>query len=601
MVYQGQTFPSIRATKAPQRAGDIYRLSNNCADSADAQVIEPNPPSYPGHKVKHAAQPKPEIPPQLRPQYVNPSEVEDAIRQAIHAHLKNAPLRLLNTSTGRLCDREAQINAFMKSTELLSSSMLHAPLQTEPIKEAVAKYFGWVMLSHKWEGKEPLLHDIQEKDVYTLDPVGTMVKLQTFCQIARDAGHLWAWSDTCCIDIGNKVEVQEVIDFLVIWFHYSALTIVYLFDVRPSSKFATLTTSSWNNGGWTIQEFLAPDIVLFYQADWTLYLDDRSPNHKQSVAIMQEFEHSTGINAQTLVALRLGMTDAREKLQWASTRATNKEEDIAYSLFGIFGVYLPFLYGEKKQNALGWLSQEIIARSGNITVLDWVGRPSEFNSCLPADITSYQAPPSMLPSLSEYDIQKLVPMLPNTVTVRSASKMYTLLDRLSAPRFAHRILQLPCIAFPVTEVKRRRSQNRESCFTYGVKADGLQNLPITTEENLTQFSRDRPTQQTFLLIRLWNRYDLGLPDFEDDESVVDRSSDRLLSRCSRDDEPADLECHSRALRLIARLGQPFGALLLARQRDGKYKRIASDNNIIAQVRDVASIHDMMDVRTLEIL
>jgi hypothetical protein len=62
------------------------------------------------------------------------------------------------------------------------------------------------------------------------------------------------------------------------------------------------------------------------------------------------------------------------------------------------------------------------------------------------------------------------------------------------------------------------------------------------------------------------------------------------------DEPA-----TRELRLIVRLGQPFGALLLAQQWGGEYKRIASDNNIITQVRDMTSVDDMMDVRTVETL
>ncbi|KAG0692918.1 hypothetical protein DFH29DRAFT_447081 [Suillus ampliporus] len=69
----------------------------------------------------------------------------------------------------------------------------------------------------------------------------------------------------------------------------------------------------------------------------------------------------------------------------------------------------------------------------------------------------------------------------------------------------------------------------------------------------------------------------------------------------RGGEYQNSESHSRALRLIVRLGQPFGALLLAQQYGGEYKRIASDNNIIARVRDMAAVRDMMDVRTLEIL
>jgi len=36
-------------------------------------------------------------------------------------------------------------------------------------------------------------------------------------------------------------------------------------------------------------------------------------------------------------------------------------------LFGIFGIHLPIIYGEKKQNALRQLLQEFLAQSGDIT------------------------------------------------------------------------------------------------------------------------------------------------------------------------------------------------------------------------------------------
>ncbi|KAG0698960.1 hypothetical protein DFH29DRAFT_1081516 [Suillus ampliporus] len=575
-------------------------------------------------------------------QYVNPAEVEDAIRRAIHAPLENAPLRLINTSTGHLCDREAQKNAFMNSIEykeLLYSSMTHAPLQMKPIEEAVAKYFSWVMLSHRWESEEPLLHDIQGKVVYDLEAVGTMVKLQTFCKLARDAGHHWAWSDTCCIDQKSNVELQESVNSMFVWYRHSALTIVYLADAPPLTKSGALASSVWNTRGWTVQEFLAPNIVLFYRADWTPYLDDHSSNHKGSVAIMQELQDSTGIDAQALVAFRPGMTGAREKLQWASNRVTTLQEDIAYSLFGIFGIHLPVIYGEKRQNALGRLLQEIVAQSGDITALDWVGKSSEFNSCLPASISSYKSPPCTSPFLSEDQIQMSVLSLQNVTAVDLDLALYTRLANLSPPRFANCRLQLPCIAFLVTGVSRRGGQGQETCFTYDVKADGLDDLLITTEEKLIQFWPARPTARTFLLIRPWHHHDLGLPDFADEMQSMYESGPALdeslgSSPQAGDNEPAnsmsrsraskligglgqpfgarlpaqqhggtytDLESHSRALRLIVRLGQPFGALLLAQQHGGEYKRIASDNNIIARVRDMAAVRDMMDVRTVEIL
>jgi hypothetical protein len=560
---------------------------------------------------------------ELRQQYVSPSEaeVEDAIRRAINAKLENAPIRLIDIFTGHICDRNSQINAFTNSTEykkLLHSSVMHAPLQTEPIEEAVTKYFNWVMLSHRWETKEPLLHEIQSRNIYVLDPVGTIVKLQKFCEVARNAGHRWAWSDTCCIDQNNNIEVQQSVNSMFTWYHYSALTIIYLSDVPPSSKSGALANSIWNTRGWTVQEFLAPMIVLFYQADWTLYLDGYSHNHKESDSIMRELEDSTGIDARALVKFHPGMKNPREKLRWASNRKTTKEEDIAYSLFGIFDVSLAVIYGEKRQKALGRLLQEIIACSGDITALYWVGQSSSFNSCLPADIFSYKAPSFTLPSLSEDEMQNSVFTLRNTVAMESALELYTLLENLSFPRFSNARLQLPCIAFPLTEVRQRPGQFGDQCFTYDVKANGLRDLSITTKDVLVQFSPGKPVRRTVLLIRPWTRDLLELsdftelpdfaelPDIDDESSVEDywsvpeSPSHDLPTESPGEQGPVYPKCE-RAFRLVVHLRRCFSAFLVAQQRGGEYRRIASDNNITAQVRDTTSVDDMMDVRTLEIL
>ncbi|OAX37566.1 hypothetical protein K503DRAFT_226905 [Rhizopogon vinicolor AM-OR11-026] len=611
----------------------------------DAQkVIELNPSSYLGYQLQHAAldgtqhydeaieafqimlsklENSPDAQtPELRQRYVSLSEAEGAVRKVVDIQLENAPPRLLNTSTGRLCDREAQRTDFKTSMEykkLLSSTIKHADLGIERIQAVVMSYFRYAMLSHRWTGKEPLLQDVQDRVVYKLDPVGGAVKLQSFCKTARDAGFLWAWSDTCCIDKNNNLEVQESVNTMFVWYSYSALTIIYLSDVMPLSKAGALARSAWNRRGWTVQEFLAPTIVLFYRKDWTLYLDDHSPNHKESVAIMQELGYATGIDARALVAFRPGMKGAREKLQWASGRVTTLQEDMAYSLFGIFGVHLPVIYGEKKQNALGRLLQEIVARSGDISALDWVGKSSDFNSCLPADISSYKALPSTLPSLSEDQIETSISTLRNVVAVDLASKLYSLLDNLSVPRFANCRLQLPCLAFPVTEV--RRSRARDQKVTYEVRANGLIDLSIVSEDKL-------PTRQTLLLVYPWNRYLLEQPSPEDDTKSVEdyymtaaphanepgesdsrwRAS-RLIDRVRQPVSaffdaftgPVDSESHLRALRLIVRLGQPFRAFLLAQQRGGEYARIASDHDIIAQVQDMSSVRKMTDVRIIEIL
>ncbi|KAG0705582.1 hypothetical protein DFH29DRAFT_267793 [Suillus ampliporus] len=529
---------------------------------------------------------------------------------AIDTQLDNTPLRLLHTTTGFLCDREAQISAFKTSAEykeLLPFIIKCPDLQTERIKEVVEKYFRCAMLSHRWEGNEPLLQDIQGIVVYDLEADGSIVKLQSFCKVARDAGYHWAWIDSCCIDQHDNVELQRSINSMFAWYHDSALTIVYLSDVPPSSKSGALAKSVWNTRGWTVPEFLAPKVIRFYQQDWTLYLDDHSPNHKESVEIMQELENATGIDARTLVAFQPGMKDAREKLRWASTRVTTVQEDIAYSLFGIFGVRLPIIYGEKKQNAVGRLLQEIVAQSGDISALDWVGKSSEFNSCLPADISSYEAPPCTPVFLSEDEIHTSVSSLRNAVPVESASNLYSLLVNMNPPRFANCRLQLPCIVFRVVEVRQRRGQAQGPSFTYEVKVDGLYDLLITTEDKLIQFSRARPTRQTFVLVRPWDRCLLELPDPADEtqseEDWFESGSPLRDSpvRSPGGHDPFDSESSERALRLIGRLGQPFGAFFLVQQRGGEYKRIASDHDIIAQVQDMAAIHHTMDIRALEIL
>ncbi|KAG2340338.1 WD40 repeat-like protein, partial [Suillus weaverae] len=576
--------------------------------AANGDVIELDSLSYLGYNLKHAAlhgaqrydeaietfqtmlsklDNAPDIQTRkLRQQYLRPYEVECAIRRVIDAQLDNAPLRVLDTTTGLLCDREAQISAFKMSIEykeLVSSTITHPDLHMERIETVVMMYLQYAMLSHRWEGKEPLLQDIQGKGVYDseLDMVSGMPKLRSFCKTARDAGCNWAWSDTCCINKSDSVEFQESVTSMFLWYHHSALTIVYLSDVPPSSKSGTLATSAWNTRGWTVQEFIAPKVILFYQNNWTLYLDDHTPNHKESFAIMQELKDATGIDLPAFPVFRPSMSGAREKLRWASTRITTRQEDIAYSLFGIFGVRLFVDYGEKQDKALGRLLQEIVARSGDITSLDWVGKPSDFNSCLPASITSYQAPPCKLPLLSDDQIQSSVSSLRKTEAVDFASNLYTMLrDMPNALRFATQRLHLPCLAFNVREVRRVRRQAPEAHFTYRVKADGLHDLDITTEETLVQFWPVRPIEQKFVLVRPWDRSLLELPDFgHDTESEEDYGmspsspSDDRSSGHSVRQEVVDLE--SRALRLLVRLGQPFSAFLLAQQRSGEYKRIAS--------------------------
>ena len=58
---------------------------------------------------------------------------------------------------------------------------------------------------------------------------------------------------------------------------------------------------------------------------------------------------------------------------------------------------------------------------------------------------------------------------------------------------------------------------------------------------------------------------------------------------------------TRALRLVARLRQPFGALLLAPLGRVQYTRVATDSLIMVRVREETSLTELMDgIRTVDI-
>jgi hypothetical protein len=46
-------------------------------------------------------------------------------------------------------------------------------------------------------------------------------------------------------------------------------------------------------------------------------------------------------------------------MSWAANRQTTRDEDGAYCLLGIFGIFMPLIYGEGKEHALKRLQREV--------------------------------------------------------------------------------------------------------------------------------------------------------------------------------------------------------------------------------------------------
>ncbi|KAF7503290.1 hypothetical protein GJ744_004012 [Endocarpon pusillum] len=139
---------------------------------------------------------------------------------------------------------------------------------------------------------------------------------------------------------------------------------VYLSDVstchedeQPTQKTweTAFRHSRWFTPGWTLQELLAPRLVEFFSRE------GRPLGSKQSLeGIIHEI---TDIPVATIRGCPLSTFSVDERLRWPISRDTKRVEDKAYCLLGIFGVFLPLIYGEDAYKRLRQGSRRALADS----------------------------------------------------------------------------------------------------------------------------------------------------------------------------------------------------------------------------------------------
>lgn len=509
---------------------------------------------------------------ELRRQYVDPS-VE--IRLIVEQTIRGIPRVLIDTTTGRLLDKTQQVLAFEKLpiySELVSS--MTTQLDPARIQREVKQYYRYVMLSHKWDDNEPLLQTVENISVYELEVSPETTKLQMFCSLVRSLGFHWAWSDTCCVDKSNHVVLQESLVAMFTWYHGSSLTIVYLRGVSSQSQEpGGLQGSIWNTRAWTYQEYVAAEIVQFYTEDWKPYLGLTLSNHKHSPAVVSEMEQVSGVSAKELAVLRPGLHRVREKLHLASRRRTTLVEDIAYSLLGIFNAAIPVIYGEGNR-AVGRLLEHILTGSGDVTILAWTGTAGTYNSCLPMDLTVYnQLVPRHVPPLIEAAkldriVTELRSSLPDLTLVM---RLYDRLHELPSPSIASSRLRLPGIVFRLTDLVH--TSGPDPIHVYHASMSTLGDIEIRTVDDLTGMN-------VLYLVHPWIR-----PLLDQEFSDGETTRDSMIQ----------------ALRLVARLRQPFGALLFKPLSRVEYRRVAADSLITVQVREEAPLTNLVDnIRMIEV-
>ena len=144
---------------------------------------------------------------------------------------------------------------------------------------------------------------------------------------------------------------------------------VYLHDVQtgsdPRATNSQFRWSHWHSRGWTLQELLAPEFVIFLSQDWELI--------STKTELAQVLSQVTRIPVSVLTFKRdIADVSIAQRMSWASCRNTTREEDKTYCLLGIFGITMPTLYGEGRK-AFYRLQEELMKTSTDTSLFMWGG------------------------------------------------------------------------------------------------------------------------------------------------------------------------------------------------------------------------------------
>ena len=192
-------------------------------------------------------------------------------------------------------------------------------------------------------------------------------KIRGCCALAERYGYRWVWIDSCCVDKTSSTELSETINSMYEWYAAADVCFALLEDVGddhdPRLRDSKFRRSRWFTRGWTLQELIAPAVVVFVSREWRLL------GTKESLADL--VEEITGVERAILThGMSLDAVSVARRMAWAAKRQTTREEDRAYSLMGIFGVNMPTIYGEGA-NAFVRLQEEILKHVPDQSIFAW--------------------------------------------------------------------------------------------------------------------------------------------------------------------------------------------------------------------------------------
>jgi hypothetical protein len=220
----------------------------------------------------------------------------------------------------------------------------------------------YAILSHTWTGQEVTYDELVAGN--GTDKSG-YAKLRFCGERAAADGLKYFWADTCCINKATSDELSTAINSMFRWYQRAQKCYVYLSDVSVSNEVNSAQAcriswehafrrSRWFKRGWTLQELLAPASVEFFSRE--------GKRLGSRMSLEEEIREITSIPTDALRGRKLDEYCFKDRMSWAAGRATTKKEDRVYCLLGIFGVYLPLIYGEGEEYATLRLKEEIRKR-----------------------------------------------------------------------------------------------------------------------------------------------------------------------------------------------------------------------------------------------
>ncbi|KAI1095157.1 HET-domain-containing protein [Rostrohypoxylon terebratum] len=235
----------------------------------------------------------------------------------------------------------------------------------------------YAILSHTWGQEEVTFEEWQNIDSSTYQKSG-FKKIQGACMQAKRDGFNWLWVDTNCIQRG-PLELAEAINSMFRWYRDAEICYAYLQDVpssgpngQPEEVMALFEKSRWFHRGWTLQELLAPEEVVFYTEDWQR-LGSKAGllTSKKDESLTSKIAEITGIDEAYLNgSMPLRTSSVAKRLSWMANRKTTRVEDMAYALLGIFDLHMTFHYGEGMK-AFTRLQNKIVKTSSDHSIFCW--------------------------------------------------------------------------------------------------------------------------------------------------------------------------------------------------------------------------------------